>query len=79
MVRLLPLIGQNKNPGLSRGSHAWYDLGASLVSSAENTRPQPAATAAVAAADVPAGDPFHLNESSECKPHSYYQNTILCQ
>jgi hypothetical protein len=52
-------MNQNKNPGLSRGFRAWYDLGASLVSSAENTRPQPAATAAVTAADVPAGNPFH--------------------
>jgi hypothetical protein len=40
--------GQNKNPGLSRGLRAVCDQLASLISSAENTRPEPAATAAVA-------------------------------
>jgi hypothetical protein len=60
-------MGQNKNPGLSRGFRAWYDLGASLVSSAENTRPQPAAAATVTAADVPSGNPFHLNGCSGCE------------
>jgi hypothetical protein len=38
---------QNKNPGLSRGFRAVCDQLASLISSAENTRPEPAATAAV--------------------------------
>jgi hypothetical protein len=48
-----------KKPRPEPGFFALSDLVASLISSAENTRPQPAATAAVAAADVFAGDGVH--------------------
>jgi hypothetical protein len=48
-----------KKPRPQPGFFAWKKWIVSRVSSAENTRPKPAATAAVSAADISAVDEFH--------------------
>jgi hypothetical protein len=48
-----------KKPRPRPGFFAFRGFVASLISSAENTRPEPAGTAAAAAADIFAGDEVH--------------------
>jgi len=54
----LPFSG-NKKPRPRPGFFASHGMVVSLISSAKNTRPEPAATAAVATADVFAGQSAH--------------------
>jgi hypothetical protein len=53
------IISCKKKPRPQPGFFAFQEMVVSRISNAENTRPQPAATAAVTAADVFAGDGIH--------------------
>jgi hypothetical protein len=54
-----PPFPGNKKPRPRPGFFASHGIVVSLISSAKNTRPEPAATAAVATADVFAGQSVH--------------------
>jgi hypothetical protein len=54
-----PPIPGNKKPRPRPGFFASHSIVVSLISSAKNTRPEPAATATVATADMFAGQRVH--------------------
>jgi len=58
----LPFSG-NKKPRPRPGFFASHGMVVSLISSAKNTRPEPAATATVATADVFAGQSAHERDN----------------